>query len=170
MTHNLQSQLLGGCSRSSISFKVRLDHVVNSRSAWVISVSGNETHIKERKNKSTARHGRHSSTGAEGSWCGERYSSARPYGPQDGDAELKVRRPGEVRCLSDSKYGDDHWENNIDKLLSAKIKISAHGKTRQWWYMGIMCNVHLRTRAFVSFWIFLSQVSLSAQIAWELTM
>lgn len=43
----------------------------------------------------------------------------------------------------------------MDKLLSTKLKIYAHEKTRKWWCVGInVCHAHLRTRSFVSFWIF----------------
>lgn len=74
-----------------MSSKVRLDYVVNSKSAWVISVSENETHIKERKKLKV--------------WQGTDVvhreepkavcvngtkAAAWPYGPQDGNAELKV--------------------------------------------------------------------------------
>lgn len=56
---------------------------------------------------------------------------AWPYGQQDRNTELKVRWPVEVRYLLDSKFSDEQRDNNIDKLLSTKLKIYAHKKTRK---------------------------------------
>lgn len=74
-----------------MSSKVRLDYVVNSRSAWVLSVSENETHIKERK-KLKVWQGTDVVHRQEPKavYVNGTKAAAWPYGPQDGNAELKV--------------------------------------------------------------------------------
>lgn len=72
---------------------------MNSRSAWVLSVSENEAHIKERKKKLKVWQGTDVVHRQEPKavYVNGTKAAARPYGPQDGNAELKVGRPVEVR-------------------------------------------------------------------------